>query len=786
MTAREGDAPARDVDSLDSSALDLFMACLDQPEGDRRAWLEQRCGNDTDLLRRTLQMLAADTASEQFLSREIGGLAASLSPGDRLGAWEITGQLASGGMSHVYRARRADGTYEQKVAVKLFRTDLLGKQARLRFETERRILASLAHPNIARIIDGGATEGGVPYVVMELVEGETITDYAQREQLGVAERLELVQQLCDVLETAHERGVVHRDIKPGNVLIDGSGNVKVIDFGIAKVLPGDEDPRQAQLTRVDALMYTPEYASPEQVKGRVVGPASDVYSVGVVLYQLLTGSRPYEIDALTPAGIETVVCNTIPRSPSQNIQRAPSEDGGLPKRGPLRKQLRGDLDRIVMTALRKDPANRYRSAAALSEDIERHLTGQPVRARGASLAYRASKFVKRHPGATVATSVTVLTLAVALAVVSYQALEARRQAERAESATAFLVDMIGQSDPYVNAGTQTLASALQEAVPRIDERFSGQTLAEADVRYAVGYALAGQGELPLARMQLERALEVYESLDDELNQARSMNALAIVSWDESDYGAARQWFEKALERLPMDGSPQVLRARFGLLSDYGGLFPHLDQPGRAIEITDEALELLAAHPDIGIGTLDIAVLWNNRAVAFDQLEDYEQSIAAYETSIEKHRQANPEGSPDLATALSNLGMTYELVGDMNQAIAHLEQGLVMQRRLLGPEHPQYLLAEYNFGSMLLNAGEAAAAVTHLQSAVDGAATAYAPDHLYLGRFNQRLGQAYLETDSLVPAREYLLAADAVYRQRDDVPERWVEAVEQSLKALDDR
>lgn len=777
MSEGGGETHRRD----DARAMDLFMAGLEHPDNERLAWLRQQCGEDAGLFARVQALLEADSTQANFLEHTAGPDAAGVAAGERLGPYEITGLLASGGMSLVYRARRADGAYDQDVAVKLFRIDLLSQQAMLRFETERQILASLAHPNIARIIDGGTTAKGVPYVVMELVEGQTITEFADSKGLGVEDRLRLVQQVCDALSAALERGVVHRDIKPGNVLVDAAGNVKLIDFGIAKVLPSDASGGEAPLTRIDALMFTPEYASPEQVRGEAVGATSDVYSLGVLLYQLLSGERPYEVDALTPAGIETIVCNTVPPSPSQ---RAGERSKGGPDNRSLKKTLRGDLDKIVMTALRKEPERRYRSAAALSRDIQRHLAGQPVEARGASTAYRMAKFVKRHPGATVSTAAALLILVAALVVVSYQAVEARRQADRAEAATAFLVDMIGQSDPYVNAGTQTLASALQEAVPRIDERFSGQPLVEADLRYAVGYALYGQGELELSRVQLEKARDAYRISGDKVEEARTLNVLAGVAWDESEMELAERLYLETLALVPQDGTAESNRVRFQTLSDYGGLLPLVEKPQEALRVLDEAQALMDAHPDMGVSLLSEAVFWNNRAVVYDGLEQYDLAIAAYETSIEKHNQENPEGSPDLGTALANVALTYELVGDMDKAVEYLGRSVEVQRRALGGDHPQFTLALYNYGSMLLNAGQPELAVENLQAAVDGASQAFDANHLYVGRFNHRLGEAYRAVDQPELARQYLGVAEAVYRQRDDVPERWIEAVSEALEDLE--
>ena len=550
--AEQGDA------TLDAEALDLFASSLKIPASERDGWLREQCSGKPDLQRRVWRLAQADRASERFLDASpVAGFQRER-VGNQLGPYEITGELATGGMSTVYQGRRADGTFEQDVAIKLFRADLMSPGARRRFEAERRILASLEHPGIARIIDGSTTDDGVPYVVMELVDGKPLTKYCAAAGLGIEPRLRLILELCTALQTAHSRGVIHRDIKPGNVLVDSTGHVRLIDFGIAKRLAPDSDDMEFPETRVDLQMYTPDYASPEQVRGDPVSVVSDVYSLGVLMYELLTGTRPYKVEALTPAGIEVTVCDTVPADPSKSIairNHAPAE--GLPDLRSLRRLLKGDLDRIVMTALKKEPEHRYRSVEALANDIQRYLSNEPVRARGASMAYRIRKFVRRHPGATAATALTIVTLASALVVVSFQSVESRRQADRAEAARQFLVDMIGRSDPYATAGTQTLADSLEQAIPTIDEQFAGQPSLEADMRYAIGFALSGQGKIAAAREQLEQALTLYEANGTELQKAQVLTALAVVAWDESDYAESERLFKAALDQLTdLDGDDQ--------------------------------------------------------------------------------------------------------------------------------------------------------------------------------------------------------------------------------------
>ena len=550
----------------------------------------------------------------------------------------------------------------------------------------------------------------------------------------------------------------------------------MIDFGIAKVLDEQEVEADLPATRVDAQMYTPDYASPEQVRGEALGVGSDVYSLGVLLYELLTGRRPYEVSSHSSSGIESVVCHTIPAEPSKAAKR--SSGAAI-----QRRQLRGDLDRIVMTALRKDPQHRFRDAAALADDIGRYLDGLPVQATGTSVGYRLGKFLKRHPGASIATSLTILTLAVALVVTSIQGNEARRQADRAEAAKQFLEEMIARSEPFGAAGTMTLAAALKESIPTISDRFSSDPLLEAEMRRAVGFALTGQGETELAREQLDAAWALYENLGSDFQKARAKNDLAIVAWDESDYERAEKDFEEALGYVESVTTPEGLILKYDILTNFVGLLPNMDKPEPALELSERAMALFEDYPELEFDPLNHAVMYNNRAHSFDLLEDYDSSITSYERSIELHRELTPSGSPDMATALANLALTYELVDRMDLAVEYLEQAVEMQRELLGPTHRQYLAAVFNLGSMQYNAGDTAGAIENIAIAVVGADEAFPPNHLYTGRFNHRLAEIHYENGNPELAAPYAERASVIYQNHEDVPERWVVGVTHLLEQI---
>jgi Tol biopolymer transport system component/serine/threonine protein kinase len=373
----------------------LLDAVLDLPPAERRPFLERACPDDSVLRSEVLEILEAGEEPAPLLDRPAARVATVVAAitgerpvpmPERVGPYRIERVIGEGGMGTVFLAHRDDGHFDQRVALKLVRRGPhLEARVVRRFREERQILAALSHPGIARLLDGGIAEDGLPFFAMEYVEGEAITNYCDRRSLGIEERLSLVVQVCDALAHAHEKQIVHRDIKPSNILVTAEGHPRLLDFGIAKLLVPDDESPGTVLTRGSERLLTPEYASPEQIKGEPVGIATDVYCLGVLLYQLLTGQRPFRRTARTAHELERAVLEEDPTRPSEVVQREP-----------LRRQLRGDLDAIVLTAMNKEPERRYGGAAELAADVRRHLEGRPVIARSASPAYRIRRWVRRH------------------------------------------------------------------------------------------------------------------------------------------------------------------------------------------------------------------------------------------------------------------------------------------------------------------------------------------------------------------------------------------------------
>jgi len=373
----------------------LFDAAAELAAPAREAFLAESCPDDPTLRRAVESLLldlGRDDAITSAMREELAAPAAQ--PGEHIGPYRLERELGRGGMGEVYLAVRDDAEYHQRVAVKLLRGGLGGGEILARFRAERQILAGLEHPNIARLLDGGR-HGGLPYLVMEYVEGQPITDHCARLRLDVPARLRLFREVCAAVQYAHQNLVVHRDIKPSNVLVSTQGVPKLLDFGIAKLLRPDAPGAGATSTHM--RLMTPEYASPEQIKGRGITTASDVYSLGVLLYELLTGRRPHEVESAgrdLPA-LERLVCEREPSRPSLAVERTPASST-------LRRQLRGDLDNIVLKALEPEPERRYASAEQLSEDLRRHLEGEGILARPPGTLTRLVKRARKHRRATAA------------------------------------------------------------------------------------------------------------------------------------------------------------------------------------------------------------------------------------------------------------------------------------------------------------------------------------------------------------------------------------------------
>ena len=516
-----------------------------------------------------------------------------------IGPYRLLSEIGRGGMGSVFSAARGDGEYQQRVAIKLIRPGPGSRSMARRFRSERQILANLDHPHIARLLDGGTTGDGRPYFVMELIEGTRIDEYCDRRRSTVSERLELFEGVCSAVAYAHRNLVVHRDLKPGNILVTADGSPKLLDFGIAKLLDPAALPHTIERTRSGLAPMTPPYASPEQILGQPITTASDVYSMGVLLYKLLTGRLPFEPGGLTP--LEDLA-REPPRPSAAVMLPAEGTAGGEPsvrisylrRRSlqQLRRRLAGDLDNIVLKALRREPERRYSSVERLAADLRRHLDGLPVQVRGASLRYRTGKFLHRHRLVVAAASV-VLALIVGSAVqITRQRNLAEQQRDRAERVSEALIDLFENLDPNETAGNGiTAREILDRGVENAALELRDQPRTQAAVQTAIGKVYRNLGLYDQARQLLESSLKQRRELlgAEHLEVAESQHELAII-YNIQGNPRAEDLHQRALEtRRKLLGMDHVEVARS--LLDLGNHQLYLLRPTRALPYLEQALSI---------------------------------------------------------------------------------------------------------------------------------------------------------------------------------------------------
>jgi serine/threonine protein kinase/tetratricopeptide (TPR) repeat protein len=692
---------------------EVFQAALARPPELRGAFLDEACAGDGELRRDVDSLLAAHDAAGGFLSSPIGldteGAEEAGAPDavpQRIGPYRILDTIAHGGMGTVYRAVRDDDAFRKTVALKLVRGGRHSDYFERRFRQERQILARLQHPNIATVLDGGTAEGGQPYLVMEHVEGQPITTFCAAQGMGVRARLALFRTVCGAVQYAHQNLVIHRDIKPANVLVDGSGVPKLLDFGIAKLLASGVDPDLAPTATVLPMM-TPEYASPEQVKGQPVTTASDVYSLGVLLYELLAGRRPYEVQADSLEAIVRTICETEPRAPSEAVtdrNRAARSDGTLPPAS----HLRGDVDTIVLKALRKEPERRYRTAHDLSEDLRRHLEGLPVTARPDTIGYRAGKFVFRHRTAVAAALLVSASLLGGIVTTTRQARLAQR---RFDEARRLIHTVIFDIQPKMGAisGTTALRKDLIEGTLQYLEalaRDAGDNpalLRELSASYVqlarvqglqgeanVGNTQAARRTLGEAQKLTERLLTLDPNGPESLHEAVLVErALALSFLYEGAYAPAQQHARRGVELAERAvGIRPDFKAREDLADAHRTLANSSDSAeayGRSREIYES---LLLEKPDERRILQNLSQVHKYLAgLHYRKREERSglELIVKARAIDEKLLAANPENpaaQADLAFALSQLSWGHSKLGDLSGALAAMRESLAMREKIL--------------------------------------------------------------------------------------------------------
>ncbi len=665
----------------------LFHRVVELDAQQRAALLESECGGDEELRATLLRMLADDDARHPLLDAPERAVKTPTSGdphlGRRIGPFELTERVGAGGMGVVYSAERRDGRFEQRVAVKLVRAAIVSDEARRRFERERRALAGLAHPHIARLYDGGETEEGIPYLVMEFVEGLPIDRHCDERRLSIEARLRLFAKVCRAAHHAHVNLVVHSDLKPANILVDAAGDPKLLDFGIARLLePGEGAASEGTLTI--ARVMTPEYASPEQLAGASLSTATDVYSLGVVLYALLTGRKPFSVESSAPSAWERAIADREPTRPSSALapSAAPARAGEVaqadaydfaalcgttPAR--LRRRLAGDLDRIVLMALRREPERRYSSAQEFAADIERHLEGRTVLARDDSWSYRAARFIARNRIAVGASAVVALALVAGAAAALRGERRARLEAQHAQI----------ESDT-----SRDIADFLIHDLSSSVRRDTPEELARA-----------------LASIEGEAASVRLRYATDRHRQANLLDGLGRVCMQLSEPQEARELFEEALALRTAEFGENSLEVALSLAS-LGELAYRRGDAQSAVEHFERALRLQRARPGEAHSNVDRTL--NDLAVSLRVLGQSQRAEELHREALELRRARAPR-SVLVAESLNNLAGVHLGRGELERAFELLSEALELRRELLGETHPLTLQSTMNLANPLAQRGE---------------------------------------------------------------------------------
>ncbi|MBL8138666.1 MAG: serine/threonine protein kinase [Acidobacteria bacterium] len=770
-----------------AAAQELFEAALALPDDRRAAWVDDHAA-DADLAALVGGMLEADAVErggeplEAVVRQAMVETAGAPRPApDRLGPYKIVRMLGEGGMGAVYLAERDDDEFLQQVAIKVAR-GLLDPERVRQFRTERQILAWLEHPNIARLFDGGTTADGLPYLVMEHVEGQPIDAYCNQRRLDVAARLRLFLDVCDAVSHAHRSLIVHRDIKPSNIMVTDEGVPKLLDFGIAR-LALEGAPDAAAAGAGPQGMMTPYYASPEVVRGGQVTTAADVYALGVLLHELLTGTRPLRFRTMTSEEVERVVCHVDPRPPS--LAARDTDDQGPPPADraaerqttpeALAAQLAGDLDAIVARALHKAPAQRYASVEALAADIRAALEHRPVSARPQTWRYVVGRFVGRHRWATAAAVTAAVAVSAAAVLFSAQAARLAEERDRtarerdtARQVSRFLTDLFDVSNPDVTGSSApvTAQELLKRGAERIDADLAGQPVVQARLLATMGMAYTSQGAYQASLALFQRALELRRATlgPDDLDTVASMDDMGEAYRELGRFDEAESMHREALAAKERLGAPPA-----SIAASLNNVGLTLSERGRFTEaepLLRQALDMWRRHEG---PTADVVASGlNNLADVVRQQGRVAEAVPLLEEAIAIRRQTVGATHPSLAIVVGHLGRVFSQQGDAARAEPLLREALNIRQHVYGVDHPDTVNTRSDLTSLLHDQGDLAGAEPFYRAAVSSLATRLGPTSPdYAVQVNNLA--TVLEDQRRFEEAERLYRESLAIRQRSDAP-----------------
>ena len=793
--------------SLDADRWRALSACLDEAldltPHDRVPWLRALEARDAGMAAEMAAWLAEHDRlhEEQFLD----GVALDprlVTPpslaGQVMGAYRLLEPLGEGGSGSVWLAERCDGRFEGRAAVKLLNLSLVGRSGQERFRREGSILARLQHPRIAHLVDAGISQNGQPYLVLEYVDGQPIDQYADARALDVEARLQLFLDVLEGVTHAHANLIVHRDIKPANVLVSVDGSVKLLDFGIAKLVDtgGDSDaarsPEAATLTRELSRALTPEYAAPEQLVGAPVTTATDVYSLGVLLYVLLAGRHPAGRAVRSPHTLIRAIVDEEPPRVSEAIAEAAGDDelahthaahcGTSPSR--LRRQLRGDLDTIVAKALKKDVAQRYASISALADDVRRYLRHEPITARADTVSYRAARFLRRHIVGVALAVGTLLLMGTMTALYTHRLANARDRAQR-ESAKAvkvsgMLMGVLSSADPYSPSASGNKPNArqlLDTGAEQVQRELAGEPELQAELLTMMGRTYRRLGSFDRAETLLRQAVAGAQAGfgPEHLRVAQALQDLGVVLGERGRYQDARHSLEGALamrRRLQPGGDAET----GVLLAELGRVYQDLRLDDRAEAVHREGLAIRRRL--LGDRHRETAVSENNLASVLRLRGDLDAADALLRHSLGVSIETRGPRHPNAATTRHDLALIAHARGNHAGAEAELLTALEVQRETVGPRHPTVALTLNALGHVQAARGRHRQALATMRTAIDVAGASLGQTHQLVAIFTLNAGALHLalgeRTDAEQLLREGLrlraLAPDVVPSRRRTLPE----------------
>ena len=781
----------------------ILDAALDLPPAERARFLDEACGDDGQLRREIEELIAScELAGDLFeqppllVAQEM--LAESrddwqgVQPQAVIGHWRVIREIGRGGMGAVFLAERADGAFEKNAALKLVKRGMDTDEILGRFRDERQILARLQHPNIAGLLDGGATGDGLPYFVMELAMGPPIDEYCDAHLFTIADRLHMFRRVCDAVQYAHRNLVVHRDLKPGNILVV-DGQVKLLDFGIAKLLAAD-GAAVGDVTRAYAQRLTPQYAAPEQVAGDLTTTATDVYSLGVVLYELLCGHPPYRIVSGSLVDIQRAVCHEIPRAPSAMVTREEDRAAGIARARSTRpeqlvEQLRGDLDAICLKALRKEPHGRYDSAAALGEDIQRHLAGLPILARPHTRGYRVVKFVQRNRGLVSLASLLVAAVLIGLVLVVWQAREATQQsaarqqeAERATAARDYLISILSYFDPDRLQGRRDIPPETLIAVGFANlDSLNAQPEVQAAVMNALAHIVFNFGQRQRADSLYRRAYANLLPRGEHADLAVSMTGIGEVWRRELHYDSARAWFAGALrirQRLLAPDDPLIVESEQALAFALYNIAASDTVATRRDSLLSESERLY--HAALRTARLPASL----RPRILQGIADIQMARSRPDSAIVRYRDAFEAGRaslgplhPENARTLWGLADAYREAGDPASSERYLREALDILTTVYGASNQDVATTHYLLALQLSDVGRLDEAVAEFHRSIAVASGLEVRDHPWTAWAWVGMGEVELEAGRPREAERALAEAIALFGDsaRDEVSTgaRWL-------------